>query len=213
VPSRTFLILAICIALASLVLSGYNLWNQKNINQDVGWRQDTPAASPQPLPLTPSPVVATVSSQVLQLEEKVTTLEERLLILENKKSVSSSAVKSGVRENFLYLGTGSSTNRDWTNIDAASITFDTQSYGKIKEIRFEAALSIISGEVQARLINKTTGAVYYDSTVMHNKSTSEWKTSSPISLPSGNNQYVVQLRSSNNERASLDGSRLKILVE
>ncbi len=118
-----------------------------------------------------------------------------------------------VKEYFVYLGTGSSTNLSWTDIDSAAATIDTSQYGSIKSVSLEATLSIISGEVSARLKNKTTGAIFHLSEVMHNTSTSQWRTSQTFQLPSGAQQYVVQVRSSNGEIARLDGSRLKIVVQ
>jgi hypothetical protein len=197
------------LAFASLGISSYTLWKQQ---KPLEITQGLPTPSPTTLPTT-SPILATRAGELTLLEEKTSELENRLDALEKKKPSNAPTSKTVARETVLYMGTGSSTSRDWTTIDAAGLTLDTSSYGKIKEVRFEAALSIISGEAEARLINKTTGAVYHNSTVMHNKSTSEWKTSSAIHLPTGNYQYVVQIRSSNNEHASLDGSRLKITVE
>ena len=78
---------------------------------------------------------------------------------------------------------------------------------------FEAALSIIGGEAHARLINKTTGGVLYDSEISNNTYISQWKTSTPISLPMGNGQYMVQLHSTSGEMANLDGSRLHIFLQ
>lgn len=210
-PSSKLLIFAALVSLASFTLSGYNLWNQKNTTQVI----QEQAITTTPTPIA-SPVMGKTDLDAFKLSvlaSQAAELEKRLTLLENKKVPASNTIKNAARETVLYMGTGSSTSRDWTAIDAAGITFDISSYGKVKEVRFEAALSIISGEVSARLMNKTTGAVYYNSAVMHNKSSSEWRTSSAIQLPSGNNQYVVELRSSNNERANLDGSRLKILVE
>jgi hypothetical protein len=48
---------------------------------------------------------------------------------------------------------------------------------------------------------------------MHNTSTGTWKTSSALQLPNAAHQYVVQIKSSNGERAQLLGARVRIVVE
>ena len=180
------------------------------------FRQLTPVAVQTASP-TPSLVAAPASpSSQLSFQAQLNELSEKVAALENQKPTSSTTVvktESSVKETLLYMGTGRTTSRDWTTIDSAAVMLDTSFYGKIKEIRFEAALSILSGEVYARLINKDTGAIYYESQVSHNQSTSEWKTSSAVNLPRGKYNYAVQLRSSNNDEAKLDGARLKILVQ
>lgn len=177
-------------------------------------------ASPKSLPAEPGTPVfltqpaASPAAELTKLQASVDDLAARLSALENKQAPPTSRPTAAtVKETLLYLGTGSTTSREWTNIESAAVTVDTAQYGTIQEVRFEAALSIISGEVYARLADKTSGAVYYDSQVSHNKSSSEWKTSSPIKLAAGKHTYVVQLRSSNGERANLDGARLKIMVK
>lgn len=177
-------------------------------------RRPTEPTPAQRIETTPIPAASPTSTSSADYTETFEQIEERLAALENRPTTTvTPKTSTGVKETFLYMGTGSTTSREWVTIDSASITFNPATYGKVKEIRFEAALSIISGEVSARLINTTTGAIYYDSSVTHNKSASEWKTSGAISLPPGNATYAVQLRSSNGERASLDGARLKIVVQ
>lgn len=198
-------LVALVLGLANLLIVGWIAWEQ--------WQAPVPEPGVVQLPetpvLTPVPLATTSADWQTSLAE----IEARLETLEKRSPAPISKPTNGIKETFLYMGTGSSTSRDWTTIDSASITFNPAIYGNIKEIRFEAGLSIIGGEASARLLNKSTGAVYYDSTVQHNKSTSEWKTSAPIYLPTGNATYAVQLRSSSGERANLDGARLKIMVQ
>lgn len=162
-------------------------------------------------------------SELQLLEQSVTQLQQQLHDTQasvsaihtssqaaNKQPVVPST--SQVKEYFVYLGTGSSSSRDWTDINSTLATVDTTQYGTIKSVNFEATLSIISGEVYARLKNVSTGAIYHASAVTHNTSTSQWRTSQTFQLPAGANQYVVQLSSSNGELARLDGSRIKIVV-
>lgn len=163
---------------------------------------------------------ATLSSQLTQLNQTLNSFDSRLDTLEtdveniqqNPSAPSSSSI-SGAKEYDLFIGTGSSNNLNWTTVDSTEITIDTTKYPTIKSAKFEAGLSIIGGEARARLLNKTTLEVIPISEVMHNTSTTTWKTSSSFAIPSGTHTFQVQLRSSSGERAYLGGSRLKLSVE
>ena len=91
----------------------------------------------------------------------------------------------------IYLGAASTQNRDWTETG-------------------QAGLSIVGGEAWARLKNKTTGAVLSVTEVMHNNSSTTWKTSPAFKLHSGYNNYVVELKSSSGETVNLAGARIRI---
>lgn len=205
--SKRLALIAIALGLINLLIVGWIAWEQWQIPAPEPRVVQLPEVSELPRPATASP------SATPNWQDTLEEIETRLDTLEKRSPAPAAKQTNGIKETFLYMGTGSSVSREWTTIDSASITFNPLTYGTIKEIRFEAGLSIISGEVSARLLNKSTGAVYYDSTVIHNKSQSEWKTSPPIYLPTGNATYAVQLRSSNGERANLDGARLKIMVQ
>ena len=75
---------------------------------------------------------------------------------------------------------------------------------------FEASLSIVGGEVWARLKNTTTGAILSVTEIFNNSATATWKTSGNWQLHSGNNNYVVQLKSSSGETANLSSARIRI---
>ena len=130
----------------------------------------------------------------------------------NQKIAPAAKANEGVKEYSIYMGSGSTVSREWVDINSALVKVDTSKYSSIKEIRFETSLSILGGEVSVRLKNKTTGGVFYDSTMSHNTSTSTWKTSAPLSLPNGEFEYIVQLKSSSGELAKVDGSRIKIIL-
>jgi hypothetical protein len=109
----------------------------------------------------------------------------------------------------IFLGSASSNKRSWTD-SGVEIMLNSADYPADVSTVFEAGLSIVGGEAWARLRNKTTGAVMSITEVMHNNSTVAWKTSPSFKLHSGNNVYVVQLRSSSGESAYLSGARLKL---
>jgi hypothetical protein len=153
-----------------------------------------------------------------QLPMQIASLSARLSKLEKKPAGGSTTtiVKQGSqqpREVFVYLGAGSSPNRDWTDITSAVASLDSANYPGIKAVYFEAALGILGGEAHARLVNKTSGGVYLSSEIMNNSSASKWVTSAALSLQNGNATYGVQVRSTSSEVVRLDGARLRIVLE
>jgi hypothetical protein len=157
--------------------------------------------------------VETIDQNVSSLSARVTSLEKKQTGTAGKASTSLVVNKNGTKEYDIFLGSGSTLNREWTDITSADAVIDAQKYGKIKEVRFEAALSIVGGEAHARLVNKTTNNTYVNSEVVNNTSESLWKTSSPLTLHNGSAEYFVQVYSTSGERASLDGARIRIILE
>ncbi|MDP4031206.1 MAG: hypothetical protein Q8P47_02870, partial [Candidatus Beckwithbacteria bacterium] len=99
--------------------------------------------------------------------------------------------------------------RNWTET-GAQVQLNSANYPAGVNAVFEAGLSIIGGEAWARLKNKTTGAIISVSEVSHNNSAVAWKGSGAFKLHSGNNLYVVEIKSSSGETANLSGSRLQL---
>jgi hypothetical protein len=165
-----------------------------------------------------------VKDQLVQLSRDLKDLEAKVVLLETSSKTTTTPVaasqtttiiqeSSKVKEHYVYLGTGSTTSRDWQDIDSTITVIDSANYSSVKSVNFEAAMSILGGEVHARLANKDSAAVFYDSEVYHNTSSSNWKISSALSLNYGATRYVVQLKSTSGEKANLDGARIKIVVE
>ena len=149
-------------------------------------------------------VAEEISSQLSEEEEPI---EVSVPIIINRP------ISSGVREFFVPFAGGDTRSRSWVDINAAQVTIDEERYDNIKEVYFEASLHIINGNVSARLVNVTEDGVYHDGVITHNNSVSTWKTSSSISLGSGNKTYRVQLKSDSGEVGVMDQARLRILVE
>jgi hypothetical protein len=148
-----------------------------------------------------------LTTRVIALESASPTVVTKK---ETVEKIISAPAATITREYDVYLGSGSTTNREWTDIDSAVAEINTSKYSNITKVIFQASLSIIGGEVQARVKNKTTGAIYHLTEITHNSSVSTWKNSQPFTLTTGNNQYIVQLKSSSSENAILDGARIKI---
>ena len=149
------------------------------------------------------------------LQQQIDDLTARVAQLEKKVGVQSSnrQTNPAVKEYIIYLGSGQTDNRDWTDISSAVAAINTANYGQLKAVYFEAALSIIGGEAHARLENQTTGQVIYQTEVVNNTSSATWETSSAFTLSSGQNSYMVQLRSTSGEMAILSGSRIHLFLQ
>lgn len=167
-----------------------------------------------------TPELASLSAQVDALELEVTRMSNVVMGGVSQGSpapvtaptVPSSTAVSPPREFILPLGSGSTDNRDWTPITAASVEFNPAKYQPLRKIRFEAAGSIISGEVHVLLTDITHNVTYYNAELIFNSSTPTWKRSQPITLSSSPSQLQVQILSTNGEMAVLNDSRLVVEV-
>lgn len=191
----------------------------------VSWLVLKPANGPPVGESTPIPVVVNtpvIDNQALEtLQATIAGLLKRLEILESGQEAVSSPepspppavnqppVKAVFPTQVLYLGSGSTTQRDWTET-GAQIWLNSANYPGGVNAVFEAGLAIIGGEAWARLKNKTTGAIISVAEVWHNNSNVLWKSSPSFKLHSGNNLYVVELKSSSGETANLSGSRVQL---
>ena len=72
-------------------------------------------------------------------------------------SVLGISTSSSKRESHVFLGVGSTTNGDWTDIPGAHAYIDSGKYGKISSVVFDATLRVPTGnqKVWVRLFNTT----------------------------------------------------------
>ncbi|MBT4124188.1 MAG: hypothetical protein HOC16_05190 [Candidatus Pacebacteria bacterium] len=156
----------------------------------------------------------------LSLQASISGLLTRLELLEetdsktedqNTGSVQSTlpATNLSFQTQDIFIGSASTNNTNWTD-SGQEVSLFSGHYPSNVNCYFEAGLSIVGGEVWARLKNKTTGAIIPITELSHNSSTVTWKYSNSFNLHSGNNTYVVQLRSTSGEKANLAGARVKI---
>ena len=153
--------------------------------------------------------------QITQLQEEVASLSAQVASQEGLQKAASPTVvtttaASTPREQSIYIGSGNSNKPEWVDIDSAALEFNTTNYPGLDSATFEATLSVVGGEASARLRNKTTGHIITAAEVTHNTGSATQKLSGSFQLGSGNNAYVVQLRSSGNETATLHSSRLRL---
>jgi hypothetical protein len=161
-------------------------------------REVTVSAEPIPLPVTPVP---TPTPQVI---EKETVFEK----------VVTQIQKSQVKEYFIPLGRASirAEHFRWTDTGAEAIV-DLSNYVGVKQVSFEATLSVVSGEVEARLYNVTDGYAVYGSTLVGKGPHPTLHRSGNLVFHSGVKSYRVQMRTSLVYTAEMDNARIRILVE
>lgn len=154
------------------------------------------------------------TSTLEKLANNLEKLTARILKLETAPTTGgTTAINKTTPVNFqkqtLYLGTAETTNREWTDT-SVEIKLNHFYYPEGVTAIFEAALSIVGGEGYARLKNKTTGLVLYETEVNHNTNSPTWKTSGKFGLRYNENTYQVQLRSSSGEKVKMEGARIII---
>lgn len=117
-----------------------------------------------------------------------------------------------IREYFIPLGSGNTSNTEWADVPSAQATINSDRYGEIVSIYFEASLSAINGLVEARLLDKTSAEVIVESNISHNTSEYVWKISKPFTVGPGGKTYIVQMKSSTGETVEMSQARLKVLA-
>lgn len=117
-----------------------------------------------------------------------------------------------IREYFVPLGSGNTSNTEWADVPSAQATINSDRYGEIVSIYFEASLSAINGTIEARLLDKTTSEVIHESNISHNTSEYVWRSSKPFSAGPGGKTYIVQMKSSTGEVVEMSQARLKVLA-
>lgn len=105
-------------------------------------------------------------------------------------------VSSTAKEYYVPLGSGSNTTNDWADVAGASASIDTASYGKIKQVMFEATVTVPAGsqKVWVRLFNATDKHPVWFSEVTTDSSGPVLLASPAITLDKGNKVYQVQMK-------------------
>lgn len=120
-----------------------------------------------------------------------------------------------VKEYFIPLGTGTNQSSDWENVAGTETSADFGQYTNIKEIRFEASVSIPSSSqiVWVRLFNKTDKHPVWYSEVVTKGETSAYLVSQPIIYDTTQKTYQVQIKSQLKGLTNLVQSRIHITLQ
>ncbi len=204
-----------------LLLNGGGMWfvlyRDHQTIQRLQQLDNAPAVKVEPTPTPRS--FPSIESRLDVLESSQEAIQSRVNDLEDSQSKSKSTKtytqstsSKSPKEYTLYLGEGSTVSREWTTVQSTTISIDTSKYKGITAVYFESGLSIIGGEAYAQLIDAESGAILTSRALVSNTPNPVWK-SIQINLESGNHMYVVQLRSSSGELATLSGARIRIMAE
>lgn len=151
-----------------------------------------------------------LAEKISDLEARASALLERIENLEGTTSKTSYSVsKPTFQKQIIYLGSATTESLSWVDSDA-EVTLNSADYPTDVDASFEVGMSIVGGQAWARLVNKTTGAIMAITEISHDHSNTTWKSSPSFKLHSGNNTYVMQVRSSSSERADFSGARIVI---
>lgn len=126
------------------------------------------------------------------------------------------STSKGVKEFFIPFGSGSNSSSDWQDVLALQSYIDSESYGDIKSVTFEASVHVPTGNQTAsvRLFNVTDKHPVWSSEVLFNGGgTPQFLVSKPITLDKGNKLYQVQMKTQLQFQAILDQARIHILTK
>ncbi len=117
----------------------------------------------------------------------------------------------GVKEIYIPLGTGRTTNNEWEELPATEVAVNTANYPIISKVYFEVFMHITTGNgtMQAKLYNSTDRHdVWFSEVSMTGDRVTRLEV--PISLDAGNKRYKVMVKSSLKAEAVVDNARIKI---
>ncbi len=112
-------------------------------------------------------------------------------------------------------GTGSTKNLDWTNIVTTETVIDWSEYGEARTVTWDAYAKIYqgNGKVSLRLYDKTNGIAVPNSELETGSETSVHLVSGQLAMWSGQNTYVVQVKSNTGYEAFFESGRIKVVVK
>ena len=161
----------------------------------------------------PEQTCADCPQRIADLEEQVATLQSG----ESAKPVQQTKPSAGttLKETFVPLGGGETSENDWIDIAGVSAYVDTSQYPTITSARFEGSIIIPTGQGMAyiRLFNSTDKHPVWFSEVSTESSTPFLFQSDPIRLDEGNKLYTVQMKNTLKVRSVVENARIRILLK
>ncbi|MBI4098346.1 MAG: hypothetical protein HY426_04905 [Candidatus Levybacteria bacterium] len=178
--------LLILVVLVNLILVYFLIFSPKqNQNKEIEKSLPTSSLSPSPTP-QPSPT---------------------------PKPVSNSVQAPRIKDQFIYFGSGSSSSGDWKDVGGLQATFNLGDYVNVKEIRFEASVSVVASQmVYVRLFNKSDNHPVWNSEVTAKDGLTSYVVSEPILYDKGEKIYQVQMKTQLGNLANLGQARLHIIL-
>jgi hypothetical protein len=121
-------------------------------------------------------------------------------------------ITTSVKENFIPMGSGSSTANNWEDVPGAQAYIDSTAYASIKTVTFEESLYTPTANqtAYARLYNVSDKHPVWNSDVRIDGGDPKLLISSPIKLDEGSKLYVVQMKTQLQARTNLENARIHI---
>ena len=112
-------------------------------------------------------------------------------------------------------GSGSTLNAVWTDLEGTDFYMSTSDYPGLLGVYFEANIKLLNGngEAYVRIYDVTNSRGVDNSTLKTSSQTSVFASDGPISLWSGFNHYIIQVKSLTADTAYFESGRLKIITE
>lgn len=205
--SRIFAKIGIAIlvlALADLLYLNYWVLHQKP-ETDSQRGEITVAASPEPT-ASPQESPSPASSTSKTIVEKETVVEKE----------TQTIIQTAQKEIFIPIGSGSTKNKDYTDLSGLEVTIDTGKYGAIESVVFESSIWVQdgNGKMYAQLYNETDSHPVWNSELSTSSASGVLTTSPKITLDSGSKTYRVQAKTNLVEYAAhVENARVKITLK
>ncbi len=129
---------------------------------------------------------------------------------------SNTRVSGATKDYYINLGSGTDQSSDWADVQGALTTFDFGQYYNIKEVHFEASISVptANGTVSVRLFNETDMHPVWNSEITGPASSQSTLMISPgIIYDNAPKMYQVQMKSQLNVSANLLEARFHIIAQ
>ena len=118
------------------------------------------------------------------------------------------------KEYYIPMGTGSTSESSWVDLNTTDTVIDTSLYGTIKEVYFTASLRnpTQNGQAEVQLYNVTEKHPVWNTHLTVGNASSKTVSSGNIVLGTGSNTYRVQLKSTLQYLVYLEGAKIRIIA-
>ena len=130
-------------------------------------------------------------------------------------SQTTTQTKSGVKDYFIPLGSGTNQSSDFSDVVGVLASVDFGGYQNIKEIRFEASINVPTANqsVSVRLYNTTDKHPVWSSEVTMNGGAAEYLISPVLAYDTGLKTYQVQMKTQLQYLSNLTQSRIHVILK
>lgn len=111
------------------------------------------------------------------------------------------------------VNVGLTTRNQWTDLDGTDFSYNSASYGNVREVRWIPRIKTsLGGEASSRLFDVTNSTSVPGSEVSTRNTNFIEVESGILTLVGGNNTYRVQIKSTTDYEANFEKGKLKIVI-